>query len=172
MLTDRYIDSSLAYQGAGRDLSVDEVRRISRWATHGLTPDLTILLDIPPSAGLARARGAEGGDKLEAESLQFHEAVRRAFLRLAEADPRRYRVVDARSPGRRSSPPTSSTAVNELLAPAIEPTATAPSRSETVTDLSVWDELIGQDDAVAALQRGRRQRLRRSPRAAMRQPGR
>jgi dTMP kinase len=71
------------------------VRRISRWATQGLVPDLTILLDVPASAGLARARGADGGDKLEAESLAFHEQVRQAFLHLAEADPRHYRVIDA-----------------------------------------------------------------------------
>ncbi len=98
VLTDRYVDSSLAYQGVGRKLSVDEIRRISRWATQGLTPDLTILLDISPAAGLGRARGTDGGDKLEAESLQFHESVRRAFLHLAEAEPRRYRVVDADRP--------------------------------------------------------------------------
>jgi dTMP kinase len=132
VLCDRYIDSSLAYQGAGRKLSVEEIRRISRWATQGLTPDLTILLDISPTAGLARARGSEGGDKLEAESLQFHEAVRRAFLHLAEAEPRRYRVVDARRPVDVVAAEILD-AVNELLAPSNEPTATAPSTSETVT---------------------------------------
>jgi dTMP kinase len=95
VLTDRYVDSSLAYQGVGRKLTIEEVRRISRWATQGLVPDLTILLDVPASAGLARARGADGGDKLEAESLAFHEQVRQAFLHLAEADPRHYRVIDA-----------------------------------------------------------------------------
>jgi dTMP kinase len=98
VLTDRYVDSSLAYQGAGRELTIDEVRRISRWATQGLVPDLTVLLDIPAVTGLARARGEGLGDKLEAESLDFHERVRRAFLQLAESDPRRYVVVDATLP--------------------------------------------------------------------------
>jgi dTMP kinase len=95
VLTDRYVDSSLAYQGAGRHLSMDEIRRMSRWATQGLTPDLTILLDMPPERGLARARGEGAGDKVEAESLQFHKTVREAFLHFAEAEPRRYRVINA-----------------------------------------------------------------------------
>ena len=98
----------------------------------GLTPDLTVLLDISPAAGLARARGVEGGDKLEAESLQFHERVRQAFLHLAEAEPRRYRVVDARRPIDDVAAEILA-AVNELLAPTVEPTATTPSTSETVT---------------------------------------
>jgi dTMP kinase len=98
VLTDRYIDSSLAYQGIGRGLTIDEIRRISRWATQDLTPDLTVLLDVPAAVGLMRARGEGAGDKLEAESLGFHERVREAFLRLAEADPRYYRVLDATRP--------------------------------------------------------------------------
>jgi dTMP kinase len=98
VLTDRYIDSSLAYQGIGRGLTIDEIRRISRWATQGLTPDLTVLLDVPAATGLVRARGEGTGDKLESESLDFHERVREAFLRLAEADPRVYRVIDATRP--------------------------------------------------------------------------
>jgi dTMP kinase len=98
VLSDRYIDSSLAYQGIGRGLTIDEIRRISRWATRALTPDLTVLLDVPAEIGLARARGTGSGDKLEGESLQFHERVRDAFRRLAEADPRYYRVIDATRP--------------------------------------------------------------------------
>lgn len=98
VLTDRYVDSSLAYQGAGRELALDEVRRLSRWATGGLQPDLTVLLDLPAAEGLARANGRGGVDKLEAESLEFHSRVREAFRMLAESDPRRYLVVDARRP--------------------------------------------------------------------------
>ena len=69
VLTDRYVDSSLAYQGVGRDLTIDEIRRLSRWATQDLGPDLTVLLDVPATIGLARARGDGAGDKLESESL-------------------------------------------------------------------------------------------------------
>ncbi len=98
VLTDRYVDSSLAYQGAGRALAVDEVRRLSRWATGGLVPDLTILLDLDPAIGLARARGRSAHDRLERESLEFHERVRHAFRALAEAQPRRYLVLDADQP--------------------------------------------------------------------------
>jgi dTMP kinase len=96
VLTDRYVDSSLAYQGVGRKLTVEEVQRVSRWATGGLQPDLTVLLDLPAAEGLRRATGRTGADKLEAESIEFHEQVRGAFRALAEADPRRYMVVDAR----------------------------------------------------------------------------
>lgn len=95
VLTDRYVDSSLAYQSAGRDLDREEIRRLSTWATDGLLPDLTIVLDLDPAVGLRRARGAEGGDRLEAESLEFHNRVRAAFLDFARAEPARYAVIDA-----------------------------------------------------------------------------
>lgn len=95
VLTDRFIDSSLAYQGVGRGLPMDEVRKVSRWATDGLTPDLTVLLDLPATEGLARARGRSAADKLERESNDFHEKVRSAFRYLSESDPHRYVVVDA-----------------------------------------------------------------------------
>jgi dTMP kinase len=98
VLTDRYVDSSIAYQGVGRQLAVDEVQRLSRWATGGLAPDLTVLLDLPAAAGIARARDRGVSDKLERESLAFHEQVRTAFRALAEAEPRRYLVVDATLP--------------------------------------------------------------------------
>ena len=131
VLTDRYVDSSLAYQGAGRNLSVEEIRRLSRWATQGLTPDLTILLDMPPAIGLARARGTGPADKVESESLQFHESVRRAFLHLAEAEPRRYQVIDAgRSVDEVAAEVLS--AVNALLAPAQVVPEPEPSPSEKV----------------------------------------
>jgi dTMP kinase len=74
---------------------MDDVRSISRWATQGLQPDLTVLLDLPPETGLARARGRSTADRLEAESLDFHQRVRRTFAALAEAAPDRYLVLDA-----------------------------------------------------------------------------
>ncbi len=95
VLTDRFVDSSLAYQGAGRSLSVDEVRALSRWAIGDLAPDLTIVLDLPPAVGLARAGERGTADRLESESLQFHDRVREAFLSYAAADPHRYVVLDA-----------------------------------------------------------------------------
>ncbi|HEY6748429.1 MAG TPA: dTMP kinase [Mycobacteriales bacterium] len=96
VITDRYVDSSLAYQGAGRSLSVDDVRRLSRWATDGLKPDLTVLLDIDPEVGLERARSStKQHDRLERESLDFHRRVRAAFRSLADANPDHYLVVDA-----------------------------------------------------------------------------
>jgi dTMP kinase len=98
VITDRYVDSSLAYQGVGRDLKTEDVRRISRWATGGLTPDLVVLLDVPAAVGLNRARGRGAADKLERESMDFHERVRQAFRGLAEAAPRRYLVLDASRP--------------------------------------------------------------------------
>jgi dTMP kinase len=98
VLTDRYADSSLAYQGVGRKLSLDEVQRVSRWATAGLRPDLTVLLDLPAVTGLSRAKGRGPSDKVEAESVEFHERVREAFRALAESDPGRYLVVDATRP--------------------------------------------------------------------------
>lgn len=96
VITDRFVDSSLAYQGVGRDLSIEDVQRISRWATQGLRADLTVLLDLPVSEGLARALGRGEADKLEQESVLFHERVRGAFRVLAESSPRRYLVIDAR----------------------------------------------------------------------------
>jgi len=98
VLTDRYIDSSLAYQGVGRDLKIDEIRSLSAWATEDLVPDLTVLLDVPAAVGLARVGDRGAADKLEAESLDFHERVRLAFLDLAAAEPPRYAVIDAAQP--------------------------------------------------------------------------
>ncbi|MDX3456182.1 dTMP kinase [Streptomyces sp. ME02-8801-2C] len=93
VVSDRYIDSSVAYQGAGRDLSPTEIARISRWATDGLVPHLTVLLDVSPEA--ARERFTEAPDRLESEPAEFHERVRSGFLTLAASDPGRYLVVDA-----------------------------------------------------------------------------
>src|SRR5207248_3422083 len=96
--TDRYVDSSLAYQGAGRDLPVEEIARFNWWATGGRTPDLTILLDMDPMAGLSRR--ARSADRLEAEPADFHLRVRAGFQALARTEPARYLVLDAdRPPG-------------------------------------------------------------------------
>jgi dTMP kinase len=95
VVTDRYVDSTLAYQGAGRDLEDDEVERIARWATDDLRPHLTVLLDLDPAAGLQRF---DGRDRIEGEAPEFHQRVRSMFLRLAAAQPDRYLVVDATRP--------------------------------------------------------------------------
>lgn len=93
VLCDRYADSSVAYQGYGRDvLPVDEVRELNRIATGGLTPDLTILLDVDPAAGLVQATAA-GADRLEGAGLAFHERVRAGYLALAAEEPDRIRLV-------------------------------------------------------------------------------
>lgn len=90
VLTDRYVDSLLAYQGGGRKLDSAEVEHIARWATSDLRPHLTIVLDIDPAIGHARF---EGADRIESEPLEFHQRVRQHFLDLAAADPRHYLVV-------------------------------------------------------------------------------
>lgn len=92
VVCDRYLDSSVAYQGIGRFLGVDTIRDLSLWATQDLLPDLTIVLDIDPTIGLARV---EEPDRLEAEPVEYHLRVRKGFLALAEADPARYLVIDA-----------------------------------------------------------------------------
>ncbi len=92
VITDRYLDSSIAYQGAGRILQPAEVARISRWATETLTPVLTVIMDLPAEIGLARLQST---DRIESEPLAFHERVRQEFLNLANVDPERYFVVDA-----------------------------------------------------------------------------
>jgi dTMP kinase len=96
VLTDRYVDSTLAYQGAGRGL--DDARLVTQWATGGLLPDLTVLLDLDPRVGLARAGERSSFDRLEAAALEFHQAVRAGFLALAAEAPERYLVLDAARP--------------------------------------------------------------------------
>ncbi|WP_153025499.1 dTMP kinase [Glycomyces albidus] len=95
VVSDRYIDSSIAYQGSGRELGKDDVAWVSNWATGGLKPDLTVLLDVDPAQGLHRAKAGGEGDRLEQERLEYHERVRETFLALAAAEPRRYLVVPA-----------------------------------------------------------------------------
>jgi dTMP kinase len=99
VIQDRYIDSSVAYQGAGRVLDPGEIRSLSVWATEGLVPDLTVLLDLDPSVARGRLDEARTRyDRLEAEASEFHGRVRQAYLGLAAAEPDRFVVVDATLP--------------------------------------------------------------------------
>lgn len=99
VLQDRYLDSSVAYQGAGRVLEASEVRDLSLWATEGLLPDLTVLLDLDEGASRQRLDASRTGyDRLEAESAAFHARVRASFLALADAEPDRFLVIDASQP--------------------------------------------------------------------------
>jgi dTMP kinase len=91
VISDRYFDSSIAYQGAGRVLEPGEVARISRWATESLFPTLTIIIDLPAEIGLGRLKSK---DRLESQPIAFHERVRQEFLQLAAVDPERYFIVD------------------------------------------------------------------------------
>jgi dTMP kinase len=96
VLCDRYLDSSLAYQGGARGLGRGPVQEVNRLATGGLLPDLVVLLDLDPADGFRRHRGDR--DRIEALDLTFHQQVREAFLNLAADDPRRFAVVDAAAP--------------------------------------------------------------------------
>jgi dTMP kinase len=96
VITDRYVDSSITYQGAGRELGRDEITALQHWAVGGLLPDLTIVLDVTPEVG--RERRGDIHDRLESEADAFHGAVRRGYLELAAADPERYLVLDASQP--------------------------------------------------------------------------
>jgi dTMP kinase len=96
VVTDRYLDSSVAYQGSGRDLGADEVEQLSLWATGGLLPAVTVLLDLDPVAGMARLRDRpDQPDRLESAGDDFHRRTREAFLARAAADPGRWLVLDA-----------------------------------------------------------------------------
>ena len=97
VITDRYLDSSVAYQGAGRVLGADEVRDLSIWATGGLLPDLTVLLDLDAAAAATRRSGTgTEPDRLEREKIEFFEAARAQYLKLAADEPNRFLVLDAR----------------------------------------------------------------------------
>jgi dTMP kinase len=99
VIQDRYLDSSVAYQGAGRILSMAEVRELSLWATEGLLPHLTILLDLDPALGRERLDASRTRyDRLEAETAAFHERVREAYRGLARDEPDRFLVLDATEP--------------------------------------------------------------------------
>ncbi|MGX9348029.1 dTMP kinase [Microbacterium sp. KNMS] len=113
VIQDRYLDSSVAYQGAGRVLDADEVRGLSLWAAEGALPDVTVLLDLDPAAARARLDADDKPfDRLEAEKEDFHRRVREAFLALAAAEPERFLVVDAAL-----SPETLAEAIRARVAP-------------------------------------------------------
>ncbi len=101
VLCDRYVDSTLAYQGFGRGLDVEKLRRLNNDATNSLTPHLTILFDLEPETGLRRARNRnselhmEDEGRFEAEAMAFHRSIRNGYLELSRQDPARWRVVDA-----------------------------------------------------------------------------
>jgi dTMP kinase len=99
VICDRYADSTMAYQGYGRRLDLERLRTIVTFATGDLTPDLTLLLDIPPAVGLARRRAAAASgaewNRLDAETLSFHERVRQGYLALVAAEPQRWAIIPA-----------------------------------------------------------------------------
>src|SRR3954469_7858969 len=92
VVTDRYVDTTLAYQGAGRELRIEEVEAVARWATHGLRPHLTVVMDVDPRDGLGRF---EGRDRIEAEAMGVHDPARQSFLDLPAAHPEPHLVADA-----------------------------------------------------------------------------
>jgi len=97
VICDRYTDSTIAYQGYGRRVDIETIRKVNSLATGTLKPDLTVLLDISPEAGLARKTGQEP-DRFEKEDRVFHRRVRAGYLKLAEEEPRRWQVIDAALP--------------------------------------------------------------------------
>jgi dTMP kinase len=134
VVTDRYVDSSLAYQGAGRNQPTAEVATLNQWATGGLMPDLTVLLDMPPANGLGRR--ARSADRLEAEPLDFHERVRRGFLSLARAEPGRYLVLDASQ-----SPEDVSRAIQERVRDMLPDPIPAMAEANTGSFPAIVDEV-------------------------------
>lgn len=99
VLCDRFVDSSVAYQGAGRQIGEEAVYQMNQFATEGLTPDLTIYVDVPSEVGLARIKAhRQNVDRLDAEALSFHKRVRAAYLRLAKKFPERIITIDATQP--------------------------------------------------------------------------
>ncbi|GAB3228924.1 dTMP kinase [Glycomyces halotolerans] len=130
VVSDRYVDSSIAYQGSGRSLGRDEVAWVSSWATGGLKPDLTVVLDVDPAQGLQRAKAGGDGDRLEQEDLLFHERVRQTFLDLAADDPRRYLVVPAGG-----TPDQVADAVRDAVAERLD------IRTETSRSATAWPDL-------------------------------
>ena len=95
VISDRFIDSSAVYQGMGRGLGIDNIYKINRFATQGIMPDLTIHLDLPAKVGLDRAKGRAALDRMELESVTFHERVAQGYRDLAKLDPKRIHTIDA-----------------------------------------------------------------------------
>lgn len=136
VVTDRYSDSSIAYQGAGRALDRAEIASLSAWATGGLTPDLTVLLDVPTDIGAARRAGP--ADRMESAPDAFHAQVRQGFLDLAAAAPQRYLVLDATE-----SPQEIAAAIRESL----QGWVPAPTAPQTRPDASPSESPDASSDA-------------------------
>ena len=156
VISDRYVDSSLAYQGAGRTLPVEEVSWLSSWATGGLKPDVVVLLDVEPTVGLRRVSDRGTPDRLEQESLAFHERVRYAFLDLAAADPGRYLVLD----GSRACAQTAEAVAERILAmvpigPPVDADSEAAERAAADSEAAELADLAGEVGAPAAPGPGR-----------------
>lgn len=118
VLCDRFYDSTFAYQGYGRGLSLADLREITHFATQGLTPDLTLYLDVPPEIGLQRREASgEALNRLDREALDFHHRVRAGYLELIEANPARWRRIDATG-----TPEEIQTALREIVMAAIAAT--------------------------------------------------
>ncbi len=99
VICDRYADSTVAYQGYGRGLPIQEINAVNHFATAGLVPDLTFLLDIPPEVGLTRNReGQLATDRFETEEIDFHARIREGYLEIARSEPKRWVIVDATQP--------------------------------------------------------------------------
>lgn len=98
VLCDRYVDASYAYQGGGRGQPIERIAELERWACDGVRPDLTLLLDLPVSTGRARAAGRGAADRIETEADAFFERIRQAYRDRAQAEPQRFRVIDASLP--------------------------------------------------------------------------
>lgn len=166
VITDRYADSSIAYQGAGRDLSAGEVAKLSRWATDGLVPDLTVVLDLPADEGMRRVTTP---DRLESEPLAFHERVRERFLDLARRGGSRYQVVDATLP-----PDEVTEAVRSRLAPVLPLSATQQAELAEARRLEEEARRVAEaarllDEARAAAEAEERERVRAAEEARRRE---
>jgi dTMP kinase len=152
VVTDRYIDSSIAYQGAGRQLAAAEIARLSRWATDGLVPDLTVVLDVEPALG--RQRRGEQEDRLESEPDDFHSRVRDRFRELARRAPSRYLVVD----GAADAEDIAAAVRERLVALLPESPVAAQARQERERQQQAEAERLERDEALARAEAARRQR--------------
>ena len=121
ILCDRFADSTLAYQGYARGLDRQVLRRLNRLATAGITPDMTIVFDIPAAIGLRRRRAQRDINRLDMESMRFHERVRKGFQQLAKQEPRRIKIV--KSTGTREQ-------ISDIVADLIEPLLERPVRAD------------------------------------------
>jgi dTMP kinase len=123
VLCDRFVDSTLAYQGYGRGLDIQALRRLNRLATAGLTPDMTLVFDVPVTVGLQRRRAHREVNRLDMESIAFHERVRKGFLQLVRKEPRRMKIVKAGGTQEEISD-----AVADLIEPLLRPSSPAHRR--------------------------------------------